>query len=398
MGNNLGRSFACLFVSYQAEKIFQSYQGPIPELFKHFVDDGIGATSMPRSDLEKFISFVCNFHPALQFEYQISNSYLSSLDIKLQITDNHITTSIFYKETDSHSYLHNDSSHNPKCITSIPFSELLRLRRLCSDDEDFKTKANEMSTFFSNCNYSPNTIQSAINRISKISQAEALQPRPKQSTTKRTPLVLTYHAHMHRIKRIFLRNFKKILQHEKSDTKHIFTSPPLLAYRRDTNLKQPLVRSSLNPKPNGTHPCGHSLCRTCEHTNPSDAISGPKNTFHIQHHFTCSSVCVIYSITCTKCSTLYIGETCRQLNTRFGEHLRSVEEKKHLSPEHQNDDDINVAIHFNLPNHSIDDMIISALLYAPAKKLPRKTLEKKIIFKLGTITPSGLNKQFSFLF
>ena len=155
-----------------------------------------------------------------------------------------------------------------------------------------RPKANEMSIFFSNCNYSPNTIQSAINRISKISQAEALQPRPKQSTTKRTPLVLTYHPHMHRIKRIFLRNFKKILQHEKSDTKHIFTSPPLLAYRRDTNLKQLLVRSSLNPKPNGTHPCGHSLCRTCEHTNPSDAISGPNNTFHIQHHFTCSSVCV----------------------------------------------------------------------------------------------------------
>ena len=91
--------------------------------------------------------------------------------------------------------------------------------------------------------------------------------RPKQSTTKRTPLVLTYHPHMHRIKRIFLRNFKKLLQHEKSDTKHIFTSPPLLAYRRDTNLKQLLVRSSLNSKPNGTHPCGHSLCRTCEHTN-----------------------------------------------------------------------------------------------------------------------------------
>ena len=142
-----------------------------------------------------------------------------------------------------------------------------------------------------------------------------------------------------------------------------------------------------------------SIRRWGEHTNPSDAISGPKNTFHIQHNFTCSSVCVIYSITCTKCSTLYIGETCRQLNyTRFGEHLRSVEEKKHLSPEYQDDDDINIALHFNLPNHSIDDMGISALLYAPTEKLPRKTLEKKISFELGTITPSGLNKQFSFLF
>ena len=170
---------------------------------------------------------------------------------------------------------------------------------------------------------------------------------------------------MHRIKRIFLRNFKKILQHDKSDdTKHIFISPPLLAYRCDTNLKQLLVRSSLNPKQSGTHPCGHSLCLTCEHTNPSDSISGPNNTFHIRQHFTCacSSVCVVYSFTCTKCSILYIGETCRQLNARFGEHLRSVEEKKHLSPEYQDDEDINIAIHFNLSNHSIDDMEISALL------------------------------------
>ena len=86
MGSNLGRSFACLFVSYQEERIFQSYQGPIPELFKCFLYDGIGATSMSHSDLDKFISFVCNFHPILHFEYQISSSYLSFLDIKLQIT------------------------------------------------------------------------------------------------------------------------------------------------------------------------------------------------------------------------------------------------------------------------------------------------------------------------
>ena len=83
---------------------------------------------------------------------------------------------------------------------------------------------------------------------------------------------------------------------------------------------------------------------------------------------------------------------------RFGEHLRSVEEEKHLSAEYQDDDDINVAIHFTLPNHSIDHMGISALLYAPTEKLPRKTLEKTLIYELGTITPSGLNKQFSFLF
>ena len=58
------------------------------------------------------------------------------------------------------------------------------------------------------------------------------------------------------------------------------------------------------------------------------------------------------------------------LNARFEEHLRSVEEKKHLSPEYQDHDDINVPIHFNLRNHSIDDMEISALLFVERKFAP----------------------------
>ena len=57
--------------------------------------------------------------------------------------------------------------------------------------------------------------------------------------------------------------------------------------------------------------------------------------------------------------------------------MRSVEEKKYLSPEYQDDDDINVAIHFHLSKNSIDDMEVSALLYSPIEKLPRKTLKKQ---------------------
>ena len=62
-------------------------------------------------------------------------------------------------------------------------------------------------------------------------------------------------------------------------------------------------------------------------------------------------------------------------------------------PEYQDDDDINIAIHFNLTKHAFDGMEISALLYAPTEKLQTKILEKKIIFELGKITPSGLLKQ-----
>ena len=52
---------------------------------------------------------------------------------------------------------------------------------------------------------------------------------------------------------------------------------------------------------------------------------------------------------------------------------------------------------FNSTGHSIQDMTIIALLDAPIDSQKRKTLEKRIIFKLDTRVAKGLNKQFSFL-
>ena len=59
------------------------------------------------------------------------------LDIKISIDDNDLCTSVYYKPTDSHSYLLYLSSHLSHVKNSIPFSQFLRLRCLCSDDSNF---------------------------------------------------------------------------------------------------------------------------------------------------------------------------------------------------------------------------------------------------------------------
>ena len=50
-------------------------------------------------------------------------------------------------------------------------------------------------------------------------------------------------------------------------------------------------------------------------------ISGPKQSMKSTDYFICTSANVIYCITCTLCKNLYIGETRRQLDDRFREHL-----------------------------------------------------------------------------
>ena len=397
MGSKLGPAYACLFVGHQEELISQSYKGQFPHLLLRYIDDIIAATSLPLNQIEEFINYVNNFHPALKFTHTISEETVSFLDIKLTITENKITSSVHYKETDAHSYFDYNSSHPPKCKDSIPYSQFRRLRRLCSSQEDFETKTKEMSTFFARSNYPESIISSAMNRVSDLSREEALQPSVKQNSIERIPLTLTYHPLNKQVKNIIYDNFRILKQDDK--TSKIFQSTPLMAYRRDKNIGDILIRSKL-PSTSiqlGTTSCNHHKCRTCSHINPSTTIMNNDKTFTINASFTCSSSCLIYCISCRKCNQLYIGETSRQLNNRFGEHLRNVEKKVHLMEIHKNDPDSNVSKHFNSADHSTNDMNISGLTYAATDTIKRKTLEKRIIFKLGTLFPAGLNRQFSYI-
>ena len=53
---------------------------------------------------------------------------------------NGLCTSVHFKPTDSHSYLLYSSSHPSHVKNTIPYSQFLRLRCLCSDDSDFSLK------------------------------------------------------------------------------------------------------------------------------------------------------------------------------------------------------------------------------------------------------------------
>ena len=45
MGTKMGPSFACLFVGYLEEKMFAKYNGPVPDLYKRYIDDVFGVST-----------------------------------------------------------------------------------------------------------------------------------------------------------------------------------------------------------------------------------------------------------------------------------------------------------------------------------------------------------------
>ena len=127
----MGPNYANLFVCFVENQIFEQYTDPIPDFFGRFIDDCLGTASCSYAERESFIHSVNNFHPALKFTLEISESSVSFLDILISINGSRLTTSVFYKPTDSHSYLLFSSSHPNHTKISIPFSQFLRFHCIC---------------------------------------------------------------------------------------------------------------------------------------------------------------------------------------------------------------------------------------------------------------------------
>ena len=183
-------------------------------------------------------------------------------------------------------------------------------------------------------------------------------------------------------------NFRRL--ERDSEVGDLFEEPPLVAYRRDKNLRDLLVHSRIRTRRNEgkTHRCGRTRCNTCHHVCSDSRVVGPRGNFSIRCDFTCQSAELIYCIICRKCGELYVGETGRMLAERFREHRQDVI---------QNREGKEVASHFNSEGHDgIEDMEVLGLKYESSLVM-RKFWEQKIIGKLGCFVGRGMNTDFRFM-
>ena len=386
MGTKMGPSYACLFMGHLESSIAATYQGPLPELYKRYIDDCFGATTLTENEFLNYYNYAQNFHPSISFTYELSTEKVTFLDIDISLVNDSFETSVHYKTTDSHSYLKYSSSNPISTKNSIPYSQFLRLKRLCSDPNDFVDKAAEMANFFRQRSYPQNVIDEALEKVNNIPRTTALIPTTSQEEPMDRPvLVLTHHPHNIGVKRIVSENWK--ILSDSPVVGSLFSKPPLYASRRERNLRDILVQSKLHSgqtKPPGTFPCQLPNCLCCAYISNSINVQFPLKPFKIKKNFSCTSSNIIYAILCTKCPQIYIGETERSLATRFKEHHANVRLNRELT----------VGPHFNSRNHSIDSMRIMGLWNCyTLSSCDRKYLESKFIENMGTHEPHGLNRK-----
>lgn len=235
--------------------------------------------------------------------------------------------------------------------------------------------------------YAESMVDLQIQRASLLSREVALQPHPRERTLSRIPLVVTYFPGLNRLSKI-VRKHLPIL-HVSEKLKQAVPNPPLVAYRRPYNLRDLLVRAAVQrpapPTTSGNVPCNCKRCKTCQLINCADTFSS--NTtgrgYKVKYNFKCKTKNMVYLISCCRCGVQYVRETENALHIRMNGHRSDVTTTKLEKP---------VAAHFNLQDHSLDDLKVMGIEKIWNNDTDRRKLRERFwILELRTFTPEGLN-------
>jgi hypothetical protein len=152
MGTKVAPSLANAFMDSYEDNFVYSYHTQ-PHLWKRYIDDVFCIWTAGQETFDDFVTHLNQSHTSIKFTSEQSNKEVSFLDTKVILHNNRLTTDLYTKPTDTHSYLRYDSAHHPSCKKTLPYSQFLRLRRICNNDQLFEQHANEMHTHFVNQGY-----------------------------------------------------------------------------------------------------------------------------------------------------------------------------------------------------------------------------------------------------
>ena len=406
MGTRVAPSYANTFMGW-FEDTFVYPHNPSPIVWKRFIDDIFIIWTHGRDSLNDFVSYLNGCLPSIKFEAESSTAEVHFLDVTVSIdADHNLQTDLYTKPTDSHNYLNYRSAHPRHCRDGIPYSQFLRLKRICSTEDAFLHQCREMSKNFIKAEYPANVIRKAFSRVFHTDRTTLLNPSVKEEDDpnegeERTFLITTFHPNFRECDKVVQQNWD-ILE-KSSSTRPLLNLKLIKGNRRAKNLRDILVRARLPRQISDTaksavrntntplNVCQKQHCQYCTMLDKTGRITSivTNKEYNTRSQISCRSNNIVYCLCCQACGKHYVGQTKRPLVERLREHVRNI---------NQNTDIHIVGRHFNEPGHNgIRSLSVKVLNFAkghPDSKTSltmRLELESKWIKRLRCFVPRGLN-------
>ena len=334
MGTRVAPTYANLYMAAFEDKHVYSYHLQ-PLLWLRYIDDCFMLWQHGIDELNKFIDFLNTRNSSIKFTSESSPLSINFLDSTVRYHLRHgLSTTLYSKPTDKHTYLHYNSCHPPHIKQSLPYSQLLRVRRLCSHFQDFMSNSLIMAKHFCARGY-PITL--LLQTISKVTNTEIHlhnQNTINTSTTTTKPpltlyLITTYNPSNPPIQKI-IEKYWPILGRS-SGTRLLTKAKIVYGTRRPRNLLDSLVKAKLSQVgPVNTTPMFQCLrpntCKHCPRLDTSGKIRSTSTgrTYRTETKISCHSTNFIYCITCSDCGKQYVGQTKNTIIVRINNHLSTI--------------------------------------------------------------------------
>ena len=186
----------------------------------------------------------------------------------MKLNEVKISTDFYIKSTDRHQYLHFTLSHPNHTKRSIVYSQGLRVKRICSEKEDFLKHMREMKLWFLKRGYPENIVDQ---ELGKVESSESSRRTNKKD--KGVCLVATYHPLLQNIGRIFHRHLD--LLYTDQEVERVFTPGPMALFRSARETSSYLVRAKLYPleRSVGSFKCGGRRCQPCLNVTKTETFT-----------------------------------------------------------------------------------------------------------------------------
>ena len=132
-------------------------------------------------------------HPTIKFTAEWSKTSIYFLDVTVSLIEGVIENDLYVKPTDSRQYLQSNSCHPFHCKKGTPYSQALRLNRICSDTNSFDKRCNDLERFLLERGYSSKLVRKEMLRARKIPRHELLDEEKSRSNDSKLTFNVTYY-------------------------------------------------------------------------------------------------------------------------------------------------------------------------------------------------------------
>ena len=325
--------YAILFLAELEEKFLEGREFK-PEVWFRYIDDIFMIWTHGEEKLAEFLADLNKFHETIKFTSEASKEVINFLDVKVSLKNGIFSTDLYVKPTDTHQFLHPSSCHPFHCKKAIPFSQALRLNRICSDDDEFENRCEDLYDWLKERGYKHKLIEDQIKRACDFDRDDLLT-RGKPPKKPVLSLNIEYNPAFSKLSNV-LKSLNCILQGDEQHRK-VFSDTPLVGFSNGKSLKNILVRAVLPKtktcKSEGSRKCGKPRCEVCVNIVTTKEFSS-KTTgerFEIQKGpIDCDTRNVVYLVTCKVCGIQNVGSTKDKYRERFNNYKtvqRKVREK-----------------------------------------------------------------------